>query len=504
MTIDRRRFLTSSTTAALGASALAWSVRNRAFAGWPPTIDRLDELKKRLGKRLVVPADARYETLRKVRNRAYDGVRPRALVMAQSVDDVRAALQWAAANKVAVVPRCGGHSYIGQSTSDGLVISVLGMSEVRVNKAEMSAEVGAGALNVGANHGLLKEGVALPTGSCPSVGIAGLTLGGGIGFSSRRWGLMIDNLIGATMVLASGEVVEIDDENRPELLWVCRGGGGGHFGVVTSFRFRVHEIEPIAEFTIRWPWAAADRVLDAWQRLAPDAPDALFATCTLARGKSEPQVLSHGRFHGSKAALKKLLAPLIGAARPLRSPQIYDHTLWGSHLKGPKCLPDPSVCHSWNHPAPGRYKQASYTVKSDYFSDLLDEEARTTLLTGFAGIQRQAISWGAVILDPLGGAINRVAPDATAYVHRRHRVQAEYVAHWSSRASDLTAANNREWMRELYRTMRPHASGECYQNYPDLDLADWKRAYFGDNLARLERLKAALDPAGVFRGRQSL
>jgi len=219
MTFDRRHFLT--TTAALGASALWAATRSRAFAAEPRGVDdaALGDLRKRLGDRLVAPSDARYDVLRKVRNRDFDGLRPRAMVMAASGDDVRFALQWAGANKVPVVPRGGGHSYIGQSTSEGLVISLLGRAATRVDKRAMTAEIGAGALNVDANFGLLKEGVALPTGSCPSVGIAGLTLGGGIGFSSRKWGLMIDNLAGVTMVLASGEVLEIDAQHRPELLW---------------------------------------------------------------------------------------------------------------------------------------------------------------------------------------------------------------------------------------------------------------------------------------------
>ncbi len=500
MPIDRRHFFASAAAAALYAAT-----RSRAFAAPPPGIDgALVDLKKRLGDRLVAPDDARYETYRKVRNRAYDDVRPRALVLASSVEDIRFALQWAAANAVPVVPRGGGHSYIGQSTTDGLVISLLGMASTVIDKPTMTADIAAGALNVDANFALLREGVALPTGSCPSVGIAGLTLGGGIGFSSRKWGLMIDNLIGATMVLASGEVLTVDAQNRPEILWALRGGGGGHFGVVTSFRFRVRPVEPIAEYDIDWPWASANKVLDAWQRFAPDAPDELFSVLTLARSKTEPRLTSYGRYLGSPADLKKLIAPLIAVAKPTSPPKIYASTFWDSHIKGPKCEPDPAQCHSWNHPKPGRYQQASYVVKSDFYSRDLDDEGRATLLRGFEKIQQLPVSWGCVILDALGGAINRTAASATAYVHRGHRFQAEYVTHWNPKLDAAKVEGIRTWMRELYAAMRPHASGECYQNYPDLDLPDWKTAYFGSNLIHLERAKAMLDPGGLFRGRQVL
>ncbi|MBL8783930.1 MAG: FAD-binding oxidoreductase [Deltaproteobacteria bacterium] len=501
MTVDRRNFLATA-----AAAAVFLQIRPRAYAAEPKSVDdaALAELRKRFGDRLIAPTDARYEVARKVRNRDFDGVRPRALVLPSSLDEVRFALQWAVDRKVPVVPRGGGHSYIGQSTCDGLVIALYGMAATTVDKAAMTAEVGAGALNVDANVALLTQGVALPTGSCPSVGVAGLTLGGGIGFSSRAWGLMCDNLIGATLVVPSGEVLEVDEAHRPEVLWALRGGGGGQFGIVTSFRFRVHPVEPISEYEIRWPWSAADKVLDAWQRFAPDAPDALFSVCMLARGKSEPQLLSHGRFQGPASVLKKVLAPLVSAAKPSSGPRVYDTTLWASHVEGPKCAPDPSACHSWNHPQPGRYQQASYIVKSDFFARSLDDAGRATLIRGIEGIQRQAVSWGGIILDALGGAINRVPPDKTAYVHRGHRFQAEYVAHWNQGTAPAKVEANRAWMRSLYESMRPWASGECYQNYPDLDRADWKKAYYGDNLVHLERMKAMLDPGRTFQGRQVL
>lgn len=502
--MNRRSFL--ATSAGLAGGAWWSAVRGRAWAAGTDTVGDADlaELKKLLGERLVAPSDATYDLVRKVRNRAFDGVKPRAVVMARSVDDVRHAVQWAAAHKVPVVPRCGGHSYIGGSVSEGLVISLVNMNKVRLDKATMRATVEAGTLLVDVNAGLVPKGVGLPTGSCPSVGVAGLTLGGGIGFSSRKWGLMCDNLVGVTLVTASGEVIEADEANKPEVLWACRGGGGGHFGVVTRFVFRVHEVEPISGYSIKWPWKSAGKVLEAWQKWAPDAPDELFSVCMVAHGKEEPRIHSHGRFHGSKKALREVLEPLIAAAKPTKRPSVYDSTLKKAVLEGPKCWPDTTQCHSWNHPQPGRYKQATYKVKSDYFSQPLSSDGIGALIAAMEAGQKTSISWGGVILDALGGAINRVAPDATAFVHRTQRVQAEYVAHWSRRASQAKAEANLAWMREMYAAMRPYASGECYQNYPDLDLKDWKTAYYGANLARLQRCKKVLDPGRVFDGRQIL
>lgn len=472
-------------------------------AGGGTDLTGLTELRRRFGDRVILPPDAGYDLARKVRNRAFDAVRPRAVVMAASVQDVVEAVQWASAQGVPVVPRCGGHSYVGQSTTDGVVISLVNMAKVDVDPRAMTAEVGGGAITIDVNVALLQQGVGVPTGSCPSVGIGGLTLGGGIGFSSRKWGLMCDNLVGVEMVTAAGKVVTATETELPELLWACRGGSGGQLGIVTKFRFRVHEVEPIATFKIRWPWSEASKALDAWQRFAPDAPDGLFSVMTLTRGKETPTVQSHGRFFGSAAQLRKVVQPLVDALPP-KKVTVLDRTMWRTNVEGPKCWPDPDVCHSFNHPRPGRYGQTSYKVKSDYFREPLSDEGRATLVRFIEKAQDQAITWGGIILDSMGGAIGRVPKDATAYVHRDQRVQAEYVAHWRKTTSDAKVAANLAWMRDFYAAMRPHASGECYQNYPDIDLKDWSGAYFGSNLARLQRCKDMLDPEGLFRGRHVL
>ncbi len=501
MTVDRRTFLLSS---AVAAGAIA-GLRPKVYAAGSDTVadSALSELRASLSGRLVTGTDSDYDTVRKVRNRSYDGVRPRGIVMAQTAEDVRRAVSWASTHKTAIVPRSGGHSYIGQSTTDGLVVSVVPMSKIKVDKAAMTATIGAGAMLIDVNVGLIQQGVGLPTGSCPSVGVAGLTLGGGVGFSSRKWGLMCDNLVGVEMVTAAGEVVRADEKTNPELLWACRGGGGGHFGIVTSFTFKVHALEPISGYAIRWDWKHADKVLDVWQRWAAEGPDELFSVCAMTRGKTEPSIRSHGRFFGSKQELRKLLAPLRGVAKPAKF-SVYETDLWKAHVESPKCWPDPNVCHSWNHPQPGRYKQASYTVKSDYFKRYLDEEGRAAMIRGVEGGQKQKLRWGGVILDGFGGAINKPAADDTAFVHRDSLIQVEYVAHWWPKVGEAGAERIRDWMRAFYASMRPHASGECYQNYPDLDLPNWQTAYFGQNLPRLKRCKAKIDPSGLFRGRQIL
>jgi len=507
MSTSRRTFI--FTGAAIAASTTIAALRPRVFAGGSDGDlgpGDLRELRKRFGARVFLRGDAEWEAVRKIRNRDFDGVHPRAVVFARTVEDVRDAIGWARAAGVAVVPRGGAHSYTGQSTTEGLVISLVHMAETQVDKAAMTAEIGAGAILADVNVGLLKADVGLPTGSCPSVGVAGLTLGGGIGFSSRKWGLMCDNLTGVTVVMADGRVVVGGREpgECAETLWMHQGGGGGQFGIVTSLRFGVHPVEPISQYSVKWPWRDADRVLKVWQELATAAPDELFSVCMLARGKTEPQILSHGRYFGSPAALKRLLEPLLGVAKPLKAPQIYASTMWKSHVTAPDCWPDPSVCHSWNHPQPGRYKQASYSVKSDYFDRLFSDDARAELIRGIEGIQKQRIQWGGIILDALGGAIGRPAPGDTAWVHRKNLIQAEYVAHWGASTPSSAVAANRAWLREFYAAMRPHASGECYQNYPDLDRKDWAAAYYGGNLERLKRCKAAIDPSGLFRGPQSL
>ena len=246
---------------------------------------------------------------------------PRRSSSAARVADVQNAVRWARQQGIPLRARSGGHSYEGWSVVDGgLVIDVGGLTDIAVDTARGEAVVGAGVRLRDLYRRLADYGVAIPAGTCPGVGIAGLTLGGGIGFLSRQYGLTCDNLLAVELVGAQGDVLRASEEENPDLFWALRGGGGGNFGIATAFTFRVHRIGEVAVFEMTWPWDDVAEVLDAWQRWAPFADDRLtvgFAVPDPGAGV----VIASGQFTGSRTELHTLIEPLLRAGTP-GAPQI--------------------------------------------------------------------------------------------------------------------------------------------------------------------------------------
>ena len=246
---------TTSTTARRPPNASDWSALERSLSG-----------------PLVRPGNSSYATATQLFNPAVSSATPQGIAYCASPADVATCLLFVQDHPLQFAVRSGGHSYGGYSTSDGLVIDVTRQASVQLNSSADTATVGAGAHLVDIYGTLGAAGVALPGGSCPTVGIAGLTLGGGLGVVDRRFGLTCDNLLSATVVLASGDVVTCSATEDPDLFWALRGGGGGNFGVVTEFTFQVHPIGSLGLFTLVWPWSQAAEVI---QRVAEMGPERL-------------------------------------------------------------------------------------------------------------------------------------------------------------------------------------------------------------------------------------
>ena len=209
----------------------------------------------------------------------FDGTHPRAIVYCESAADVEKTVRSAQKHAIHVVARCGGHSYAGYSTtSTGVVVDVSRMHDVHLRDG--LATVGAGARLIDIYAPLAAHHRTIPAGSCPTVGIAGHALGGGVGFAGRKFGLTCDNVVGLSLVTADGKLLECSEHEHADLFWACRGGGGGNFGIVTSFEFRTHEVGDVAYYRVVWPWSDDASAVRAWQQFAPHAPDALFA-CAL-------------------------------------------------------------------------------------------------------------------------------------------------------------------------------------------------------------------------------
>ena len=488
---DRRELLWRGL--ALGAVALAPRVAS------PP---HLRELRRGLVGDVLTRGSPGYDRARLLYSTRFDSIRPEAIVFCETVGDVVHTIHWARRHRVHVVPRSGGHSYGGYSTTSGVVLDVSRLNHVRVSGRH--AVVGAGALLIDVYAALAAHGRMIPAGTCPSVGIAGLTLGGGHGYASRRLGLACDALVGLSIVTASGEVLHCDARRHPDLFWACRGGGGGNFGVVTSFTFRTTPVAEVATYVVEWPWEQARAVAAAWQSFAPHAPDKLSLDLNLTAADVRTHLTSAGQYLGSAADLERTLAPLLAAGTPTRV-GIQHRTFLEAALHFAGC---DSVtvgrCRRADKFPQGTVQRETWKAKSDYVKRPLPRAAIDTMVRALeARVADPRLGRGTILLDAYGGAIARVPKAATAFVHRDALCSAQYLVYWPA-GDHARAAANLAWMRAFYASLRPFVSGEAYVNYIDPELRDWRRAYYGSNYARLRRVKHRYDPTSFFRFAQSV
>ena len=459
---------------------------------------------------LIRPGNSQYIVASELFNPLFDGVRPQAVAFCASATDVQLCLAFARRFGLPLAPRAGGHSYGGYSTSTGIVIDVTRMHAVMVNAASGVATVGAGARLIDVYSGLAEEGLALPAGSCPTVGVAGLTMGGGVGVLGRKFGLTCDSLVAAEIVLSDGRLLTCDADHEPDLFWALRGGGGGNFGVVTELTFKVYPVATLSLFTLDWPWGSAIDMIDSWQRWAPQAPDELWSNClllTTSDKSSLPLARVNGVYVGGVAALETLLGQLSNqiGSRPSSS-YVSESGLLETMLIEANCGGlTVNECHLASQNLQGQLTRDIFAAKSDYFTSELPRSAIADLVSAVAARQSSSIVGpGLIGLDASGGAINRVDPAATAFVHRTSLFSAQYFANWyASDAPDVVAAN-RAWLLDTWQSMRPYANGEAYQNYLDPDLDRWQNAYYGANLPRLQQVKATYDPGDLFHFEQSI
>ncbi|MDC0740791.1 FAD-binding oxidoreductase [Polyangium mundeleinium] len=494
---SRRTFLTQTAAGALGVALLD------ACADTPaPVPDDIGALARSVQGTVVVPADEAYDASRLLYNTRFDAVRPLAVVKCKSASDVQKALGWARRNSVHIAARSGGHSYGGFSTTSGLVLDVRDMATIEVDTTNHTVLVGAGASLIDIYGALFAHGLALTAGTCPTVGIAGHALGGGYGLISRKFGLTSDNLLEIQLVTAAGDLLTCNDKQNTDLFWACRGGGGGQFGVVTSLKLQVYAVSEASYFRLIWGWPDAAKVVDAWQAWAPYAPDELTSLCGLfCRPGKEPWVRVIGMYLGPVAALEKLLLPMLSPALGTPTTTVVEADSYENiTLMWAGCESTAAACHL----APqGTLEREIYRAKSDYVTEPLPAAAIDIMMEWVAA-RATATATGYILLDAYGGALSRVAPDATAFVHRAPLFSCQYLAYERPTDTPETQQENRDGLNDLHASLRPYMSGEAYQNYIDPDLADWQHAYYGGNLPRLLQVKAKYDPQNVFRFAQSL
>jgi FAD/FMN-containing dehydrogenase len=512
--LKRRAFLS---IAAGGAAAVAVpGIARAASSGFGaraagPAPADWTALAHDLAGTLVRPGDASYNNDRLLFDPRFDGQRPAGIAHVKNAADVSSCLAFARKFALPFTSRSGGHSYAGWSGTNGLIIDVGNLKAVTVSGA--TAVVGAGTRLIDFYQGLSSKGRAVPGGSCPTVGIAGLTLGGGIGVTSRAYGLTCDNVESIQIVTANGAALTAtaDPKHYGDLFWACQGGGGGNFGVVTSFTFKTTPAPQVVLFTLSWPWAQAARVVAAWQSWAPHAPDALWSNLHLsaAPGKT-PTVTVGGTYLGSVGGAASLLDQLYAKAGShpsssfLSNPQPYMNAM----LTEAGCSSiGYQACHLPWYASGGKLGRQPQYTKSDFFTTPLSSAGIAALLAGVAAMSKLkggAGAVGGVAFDALGGAVNRVAPGATAFVHRNALFSAQYTTDWKTGAGSLGVSNQLTWLRQYWSSMRRYASGQAYQNYIDPELAGWQQAYYGGNYAKLVAIKKKYDPNRLFTFPQAI
>ena len=440
---------------------------------------------------VVVRGGAGYEELRRPAIARFHDIEPRVVVRCARAADVAAALALARSEGARVAVRSGGHCFAGRSSTDGVVIDVSPMNSVSLD-GEIGS-IGAGARLGDVYDALARQGRTIAAGCGPDVGIAGLTLGGGLGILGRSHGLTADQLLGARIVLADGRIVETDERREPDLFWALRGAGGGQFGVVTSFSLRTL---PAPELTtavhLTWPEGHAAAVMAAWQEWLPGAPDAMAASLLLSAPADPARPVTVNVFGAMIGGSEEAAALLAGLVERVGSRPSSSALTEAPYRETKRRLAE----HG-----PGEEVPAGHPYcKSEFFREPLPAEAVERLVEQLISDRRPGQS-RELDFSPWGGAYNRVAPDATAFPHRDARFLLKPGAVLAPGA-DREAA--RRWLTRTWEIAHPHGTGGAYVNFPDPELEGWERAYHGDNLARLERVKADYDPDGIFSFPQSV
>ncbi len=473
-------------------------------ASSPPGPRDLAGLRKTLGDKLILPADARYPAAADLFDTRFDATHPAAIAKCATPDDVVSCLQFVKASGAQFAVKAGGHSYGGYSTSSGLVIDVGPMSAIGPGAAQGTARIEAGARVVDVYAKLAAQGSSIPAGSCPTVGITGLALGGGIGVVARKYGLTCDRITALEVVTADGAKTRCDATHDADLFWAQRGGGGGNFGVVTALEFATHRTQPLSHFVLRWDWPHAADVLAAWQSWLPTTPDELWSSLHVdgaASSNTSPKVYVTGVYVGAPAELQKLIDELQAGAKAPMSTRFANQTDYLRTMMIEGGCADFTVAQCRPAAEGGKLQRSAQLARSDYIADPLTSSGIQTVLDGIEARQRDGLPGGSVLFDAYGGAINRVGPTETAFVHRDKLACLQYVA--PIFAASTTQANQ-GWLDGLYARMRPHVSGYAYQNYIDPQLADWQHAYYGVNLGRLRDVKSGYDQDDLFRFAQSI
>jgi FAD/FMN-containing dehydrogenase len=461
------------------------------ICGGAAMTDEAASLEKSLRGRLIRPTDSDYDEARALYNGMIDK-RPRLIARCVNAADVMTCVTFARDKDLLLAIRGGGHNGPGfGSCDDGLVIDLSAMKSVRVDPESQTVRVEAGCTSGDVDHATHAFALAVPFGIVSTTGVAGLTLGGGTGYLTRKYGLTIDNLVQADIVLADGRFVTASESQHPDLFWALRGGGG-NFGVVTSFVFRAHPVSTVYAGPVFWLATDAKAVMRAYREFLPGAPEELGLFVGLKTvppmdpfpkehwGKRACAVI--GSYNGSADEGERAVAPLLKAVPP----PIFN---WMG------AVPFPAMQSLFDPFFP---KGLQWYWKGDFVKSLPDEAIDTHIAQAAAAPSDLSL----MHLYPIDGAVRRVPKDATAWSARD--------ATWSMVIAGIDsdpkkADSLKNWGRAYWKAVHPYNLDGAYVNFMMEDEgADRIQATYGDNYTRLALVKAKYDPTNLFRVNQNI
>jgi FAD/FMN-containing dehydrogenase len=486
--LSRRQFLRAGTGAALGFSLGVPSLLSLPGCATRPAsgVAPWNELAARLQGALLRPGSPEFAARARPWALQYASVLPQGIAQCAGEDDVRACLRWAQAYGVPLVARSGGHSYAGFSTTTGLMVDVSAMNRVEIDADTGIARVQGGARNRHVYAACRPYNRAVTHGRCRDVGVAGLVLGGGIGFNMRAHGLTCDGLQGTRIVLADGTALTCSERENSDLFWACRGAGGGNFGIHTAFTFRTFPVGTYTVFEIAWNDRFAE-VFAALQAMALSAPKALGMKLSVVAkaGQSDLSLSILGQWAGPASEWQALLAPVIARFPPAKS-RGGEMPYWDAQ----EFLSEdgaPEYSHE----------------RSRFAHGALSGEAIDTILANLREWPGTHVA-GTWKFFLMGGAIDDIAPTATAFVHRGVSMISSIELEWTPEDAPEVLAKNQAWLSRFHDRMERYTSSHCYQNFIDPSQRDFLHAYYGENLPRLREVKRKYDPSDLFRYPQSI
>jgi FAD/FMN-containing dehydrogenase len=454
------------------------------------------ELRHSMAGPLLLPGDDQFESLRMPAMSRYASPRPQAIARCAGPTDVSQAIMFARRLGLETAVRGAGHSFAAHSSTSGLLLET-GLMNTVVVDGDL-ATIGSGARLAEIYRVLHDHRVTIPAGCGPTVGIAGLTLGGGLGVLGRTYGLSCDRLTSAEIVLADGTMITCDASLDHDLYWALRGAGGGNFGVVTALTFHTVPEPQAVAFHLSWPGDSAVEVVNTWLEWAPTAADAMAASLTV-RTAADLSVPVTAHLVGAMIADDETAAQaltdfeqLVGAAdakrrefpaAPISEVKARLAEVGADIAAGSSSAVDHSASEFYREPLPSGSASA---VVNAVTTNRIPGQARELAFT------------------PMGGAYNRMPADATAFVHREDLFLLEWTATSDTGQLAATRPAAAQWLSQVRDVLAGYGTGRAYQNFPDSELADPLTAYYGTNLPRLREVKARYDPDDFFHHRQSI